>query len=301
MVFVALDAWMPIQTTDRKTGDDLICVGCWMVPLGAYLIFGSAIECVTMCAKSALGSITYPALIGCAGVMLAAAVPVYWPLLGESYPADCPLGQLGWPLAASAIAMVGCFAWYIPQYQPHSGFFMRAALSGWVSVYFGSCFAFAIALRLTGSSGWGLFLLVGVILITKCSDAGAYFVGRAVGRTKLSPQVSPGKTVEGLLGGMLVGVVVAWAYFGWAASEFFPPGSVQASLAGILALGVLLPLAGLVGDLLESIFKREMGCKDSGKLLPGLGGLWDVTDSLLPASVAAYLVVVAELIRGPGQ
>ena len=60
-------------------------------------------------------------------------------------------------------------------------------------------------------------------------------------------------------------------------------------------------MAGLLGDLLQSIFKREVHAKDSGRLLPGLGGLWDVTDSLLPAGTVAYLFVVADLIHGPGQ
>ncbi len=301
LVFVALDAWLPIQIADRETGVLLTCTGCWMVPLGAYLIFGSAIECVDMCGKGLVGSIAAPALIGCGGVMLAAAIPVYWPLLGETYPTDCGLGRLGWPLAASAIAMVGSFAWTIRNYQPHSGHFVRAILAGWVSVYFGGCFAFAIALRMTGTPGWGLFLLVGIIVITKFSDAGAYFSGRALGRTKLCPAVSPGKTLEGLIGGMLVAMLVAWIYFGCCAPAMFGATSVSVAPLGIVVLGVLLTLAGLSGDLLESIFKREMGCKDSGKLLPGLGGLWDVTDSLLPASVVGYLVIVAELIQGPGQ
>ncbi len=272
-----------------------------MVALGAILFFGSAVECVGMCARGPVGSITAPALIGCAGVMLAAAVPVFWPLAGSPYPSDCPLGKLGWPLAAGLLAQLGCFAWYIPRYQANSVFFLRTILAGWVSVYFGGCFAFAVALRSTGTSGWGLFLLVGVIVITKFADAGAYFSGRAFGRTKLCPAVSPGKTVEGLIGGIFVAVIASWIYFSLGASYAFSSDAVRAHPFSYVALGVLLTLAGLLGDLLESIFKREMGCKDSGKLLPGLGGLWDVTDSLLPAMVLAYLVVVAGLIQGPGM
>ena len=272
-----------------------------MVALGAILIFGSAVECVGMCARGPVGSITAPALIGCAGVMLAASVPVYWPLGGSPYPSDCQLGKLGWPLVAGVLALLGCCAWYIPSYQANSGLFLRTIVAGWVSVYFGGCFAFAVALRLTGTSGWGLFLMVGVIAVTKLADAGAYFSGRALGRTKLCPAVSPGKSLEGLIGGVLAAVLASWLYFSLGAHYIFPGGSVRAHPLGYVALGVLLTLAGLLGDLLESIFKREMGCKDSGKLLPGLGGLWDVTDSLLPAMVLAYLVIVAGLIQGPGN
>lgn len=317
LLFVALDAPRPIASSSSKEvpsadfrGDPSqvnpanmnseIRSG-WLVALGAVLIFGSAIECVGMCARGPVGSITAPALIGCAGVMLAASVPILWPLSGSPYPSDCPLGKLGWPLAAGLLALLGSFAWYIPSYQAKSGFFLRTIVAGWVSVYFGGCFAFAVALRLTGTSGWGLFLLVGVIVITKSSDAGAYFFGRAFGRTKLCPAVSPGKTVEGLIGGILFAALVSWIYFRLAAPYLFPGDAVRANPLGYLALGVLLTLAGVLGDLLESIFKREMGCKDSGKLLPGLGGLWDVTDSLLPAMVLAYLVVVAGLIQGPGS
>lgn len=271
-----------------------------MVPLGYYLVFGSAIECVGMAQGSPYGPIRWPALLGCGGVMLAACVPVYWPLFGEPYPADCLLGSLGWPLSASAIALIACFLWHFPKYDVNSGVLVRAILAGWVSVYFGICFAFAIALRLNGTSGWGLYLLVGVILITKMSDAGAYFTGRSLGRTKLCAHISPGKTVEGLIGGMVVASVAAWVYFNVAAPFVFGRENVSVRWLGVILLGVLITLAGVTGDLLESIFKREMGQKDSGRMLPGLGGLWDVTDSLLPAFVVGYLVVVAELIQGPG-
>ena len=270
-----------------------------MLPLGGYLIFGSALECVWMARNSKYGPITWPALLGCAGVMVAAVVPVVWPLFGEPYPADCLLGKLGWPLAASAIALVGCFAWYIPNYEQDSTILVRAILSGWVSVYFGVTFAFAIALRLVGTPNWGLYLLVGMIVVTKFSDAGAYFAGRALGRTKLCSKVSPGKTIEGVVGGMLTAVAAAWIYFSLFAPASFGAERVRISPLAPIVLGITLTTAGVMGDLLESIFKREMGCKDSGKLLPGLGGLWDVTDSLLPAMVVGYLIVMAELLVGP--
>ncbi len=290
LVFVALEAWAPNAN----------CNGIWMLPLAAYLIFGSAIECVAMVRNSPLGSITAPALLGCGGIMLAACIPILWPLFtGEAYSADCLLGRLGWPLAAGAISLVACFVWMLPSYQPQSGSFLRAILAGWVSVYFGSCFAFATALLALGSRSWALFLFVGIIVVTKSADAGAYFSGRAFGRHKLCPNVSPGKTVEGLLGGMLVATLAAWVYYSIGAPLAFGGSRVLIHGLAPILLGVALTLAGVAGDLLESVFKRELGCKDSGNLLPGLGGLWDVTDSLLPASVVGYIMIMVGLLEGP--
>lgn len=272
-----------------------------MLPLGIYLFFGSAVECVGMLRNSPSGKISTPALLGTAGIIAASCVPVLWPLAaGEPYPSDCLLGKLGWPMAAMLISLFANVAWFMPSYEQNSNFFLRAMTSGWVSCYFGGGFAFAIALRLVGESAWGLYLLVGIIVITKFADTGAYFVGRAFGKSKLCPNVSPGKTIEGLLGGMLFATLGGWIYF-CIAGKFAFGDTISASVIGVVLLGILLTLAGVIGDLLESIVKRETGCKDSGKLLPGLGGLWDVTDSLLPAFVVAYLVVVAELIKGPGQ
>lgn len=290
LAFVAMDQWLPVGGVK----------GVWMLPLGGYLFFGSAVECVSMMRGTHYQISATPALIGCAGVMLAASVPVLWPLVArQPYPDDCMLGALGWPLAAIMLSQVGAFAWLLPTYAPQSHFFERAILAGWIATYFGGCFSFAIALRLVGSSGWGLFALCGMIVITKSSDAAAYFVGRAVGRRKLCAAISPGKTVEGLVGGMLVAMLVAWLYFGFAGPLLFGGDRVAVDWLGVVLLGILVTLAGVAGDLLESIFKREMNCKDSGRLLPGLGGLWDVTDSLLPALVIGYLVLVSKLISGP--
>ncbi|HBE70726.1 MAG TPA: hypothetical protein DDW52_21490 [Planctomycetaceae bacterium] len=275
---------------------DLGCPGMWMGLLGAILVLGSAIECARMAAANAMPGVFLPAVIGSTGVVGAALVPLFWPLSGTPYPDDCMLGGLGWPLAASSISLLGCFVWQMPRYQVGTGQLQQAIIAGWIAVYFGTCFSFAVALRRIEPGDWGLYLIVGVIVVTKFADAGAYFTGRAIGRTKLCPTVSPGKTVEGLLGGAVVASLAAWIYFSIVGKTAFEELTVNVSPFGVILLGVLLTIAGVLGDLLESVFKREMGCKDSGRVLPGLGGLWDVTDSLLPAFVLAYLVMMAELI-----
>ena len=206
--FVALDALVPIAG----------CQGLWMTVLAIYLFLGSAVECSLMLRHRPGGFDAWPALMGCGGIMLAAMIPVLWQVSGKAYPAACMLGPLGWPLAAAIIALVGCFVWFMPKYVSGSNVLEQAAFSGWVAVYFGIGFAFWVALRQTEApaaiasispstaGSWGLMLVVGMIVVTKFTDAGAYFSGRAFGKTKLCPAVSPGKTIEGLVGGMIIGV-----------------------------------------------------------------------------------------------
>ena len=291
LVFVLLDAW----------AENFGCPGIWMLPLGVYLILGSAYECSAMVARSPIGSITRPAMAGCVTIMAATCVPLLWPLSGSAYPASGSLSSLEWALAAASIALLGGFVWHLSSYQPGQGAFQRALLAGWVACYFGISFAFILAVRSVGESSWGLYLLVGFILVTKLSDTGAYFAGRALGRTKLCPRVSPNKTVEGFLGGMLLACLAAWVYFDVCGRWVFGGDRIIVHWQGVLLLGASLTLVGLAGDLLQSVFKREMGFKDSGKLSPGLGGLWDVTDSLLPSAAVGYLIAVGGWVVGPGQ
>ena len=122
----------------------------------------------------------------------------------------------------------------------------------------------------------GLWLLLAVVIMVWAADIGAYFAGKRFGRHKLRPQVSPGKTIEGLLGGVLLTQILAVAamlWLGWSAASI---------LAGMLGtLGIVL--FSVVGDLTESLFKREQGLKDSSNLLPGHGGIMDRIDSLTAA------------------
>jgi phosphatidate cytidylyltransferase len=120
-------------------------------------------------------------------------------------------------------------------------------------------------------------LLLAVVIT---SDVFAYFTGQAVGRHKLAPQVSPGKTIEGAIGG-LVGAALASALVATQLFRTQPVGLV-------VTIGVLVAIAGIVGDLLESLFKRYVGAKDSGTLFPGHGGALDRMDAFILAAPLLY-------------
>ena len=127
-------------------------------------------------------------------------------------------------------------------------------------------------------------------------DALANGLGRLFGRHKLIPSVSPAKTVEGSLGGLVFAVVAAWAYV-----EFLLKPYAQLSLlpAGVIAFGALIAIVAQLGDLAESLIKRDTGVKDSSRLLPGHGGILDRFDSLLFVLPVAYLLLGRLLVPAP--
>ncbi|ULA67465.1 MAG: Phosphatidate cytidylyltransferase [Nitrospira sp.] len=129
----------------------------------------------------------------------------------------------------------------------------------------------------------GALLIFFVVLVTWAADTGAYIAGKSVGRHPLAPVVSPKKTYEGLAGGILLACLGAVMARSWFLPAF--------SLVDCLVLGVLLTLAGLIGDLAESAMKRSTGFKDSGALIPGHGGMLDRLDSLLFTGPAFYYYV----------
>lgn len=130
----------------------------------------------------------------------------------------------------------------------------------------------------------GHFYLIYFILVTKFSDSGAYAVGSLIGKHKMIPRVSPGKTWEGFGGAIFGSVVASVVFFHFAAARL--PGM---NYCHAIILGVVLSIAAVVGDLIESIFKREAGVKDSGSFFPGIGGILDLLDSLLFNAPLMYL------------
>ncbi|MEZ6138156.1 MAG: phosphatidate cytidylyltransferase [Pirellulaceae bacterium] len=137
-----------------------------------------------------------------------------------------------------------------------------------------------------GAVGWCIFL----VLLTETNDIAQALVGRVWGRHKLAPMLSPGKTWEGLLGGMMVSIVLAVASAPWLTTLTFdrPPWSGLLISAGA---GVIISLTGFLGDVNISGLKREARLKDSGTLLPGMGGMLDRMDSLTLSAPAFYYFV----------
>jgi phosphatidate cytidylyltransferase len=207
------------------------------------------------------------------------------------------------PLALG-IGIVGCVALIVgPHYpmmvQPSFLIALMASLSipllskrplheslkgGAVTVagllYIGLTLSYLVAVRLLPQGEW--FLLF-VLLVTWAADTGAYYVGTLCGQHALAPRISPKKTIEGLVGGLLGAMIFAYIARWWFLSEI--------SGVDCLVLAVLLTFAGLWGDLAESAIKRSVGVKDSGGLLPGHGGMLDRLDSLLFTAPAFYYYV----------
>lgn len=125
------------------------------------------------------------------------------------------------------------------------------------------------------TSPWWLLY---VFVLVWCADTGAYFAGRAFGKHKMAPNVSPNKTMEGLAGGLLTGLAVV---LGISVYKLNLTGS---TLVFFMALSAVTILASVLGDLFESMLKRRAGIKDSGTILPGHGGVLDRIDSLLSAT-----------------
>ena len=125
----------------------------------------------------------------------------------------------------------------------------------------------------------GLFLLLYVFVLVWAADSGAYFSGRAFGKRKLAPKVSPGKSWEGVVGGLITALVLAFVFIHFSGDALVG----ERSISGFVILSVATVAISVLGDLTESMFKRESGVKDSSQLIPGHGGVLDRIDSLTAA------------------
>jgi phosphatidate cytidylyltransferase len=158
------------------------------------------------------------------------------------------------------------------------------------TMYLGGLGWFLVALRVKHSTHTGRFngntmIIVMILLCVKSTDIGAYFGGRALGRRKLIPWLSPGKTWEGLFFGLLTAGIV-----GAACAHYIDPPTYSLPWWKGAIFGIVIGGIGQAGDLLESLMKRDAEVKDSGRLVPGFGGILDIIDSPLLAAPFAYLL-----------
>lgn len=138
----------------------------------------------------------------------------------------------------------------------------------------------------------GRYYVLFFIVVTKFSDVGAYCVGSLIGRHKMIPRISPGKTWEGFGGAIAVSTACSVGFAKIAGNHLGGMNLLHATI-----LGVILSVAAVIGDLIESLFKREAGVKDSGSLFPGIGGILDLLDSLLFNAPLMYLYLRHVLSR----
>ena len=198
---------------------------------------------------------------------------------------------------AAGVAVLLVLAWRWTAYPKHLMLLLSAACAWWAMAFLWLSLgparhnptlalacglpvlvpAFIALARLqvaTEGFAGGPQMVLWLVLLVIAADVGAYFAGRSLGRRKLAPRVSPGKTWEGAMGGLLMVALVAWAgaaYFG------LPP-------LAVVVFGCAVGVFSIIGDLTESMFKRAAGLKDSGALLPGHGGLLDRIDSVTAAA-----------------
>jgi phosphatidate cytidylyltransferase len=168
--------------------------------------------------------------------------------------------------------------------ETHKAPITTAALTLLGLMYVPFLFNFVALLALTpGDMAENRFLLIYLLAVTKFSDVGAYVVGSLIGRHKMIPRISPGKTWEGFAGAIVTSLVISIVM-----TRVMGPHVQSLSFMDSVILGLLLPLVSVVGDLAESVVKRDASIKDSGRTIPGIGGALDLIDSILFTAPVLY-------------
>ncbi len=237
-------------------------------PICILLAWGASLELARMIRAKGVEASRFVTPVAAVGGMLACCTA----LLDGLSP--------GAMATAAAFALLASQTYYSRD-RSVEGILAAAAGAMLAFVYLGLMFGCLVLIRAEHS----VWMLVWALLTTKSSDIGAYFTGKAIGHHKLIYWLSPGKTWEGLVGGTifagLVGAGGLWLTHSLTGIPIPPPWT------GVVA-GMVFAVFGQLGDLGESLFKRDAGIKDSGRSLPGFGGLLDVLDSLILVAPVAY-------------
>ena len=253
--------------------------GIWLLPLLLFFSLGTASDISGLLLKSDRPIRRRMTLFATATITLSACLPKVWPLFGPEYPANCPVGRLGWISIATVASVFLLLLAEMADYgKGPTKAIERTCHGAFVSVYVGLPMALLVSVRSLGDGNWGLAAILTMIAVTKSTDAGAYFSGKAFGKHKLIPRLSPGKTREGAVGGIVTATIVAFVCLKW----LFPAigeasGPVDAStIPGLrpswgARLGPMLAISGMLGDLAESLVTGTpeqkivaIFCRDSG-------------------------------------
>lgn len=277
------------------TGFAGMAAAWWLLPALVMLAIGGVNELVHLFNASGLLMPSWTLRGGVVAMFMAVAVGTQAFVASSAVPA--PVAAMSLALVAFAVA-VGCLVVLeIIGYRPQGRALERLAAGTFVLTYLGVPMAFMVSLRLvclenlgpeqTGPGHLGIVPLLAMVATVKAGDIAAYVVGSLVGTTKMTPVLSPGKTWEGAAASLAGSLAAAWLTLdGLGLAMPFKPWG------GWPAFGILVGGSGMIGDLAESLVKREAGAKDSGRSLGGLGGVLDLIDSLLFAAPVAWALWV---------
>ncbi|MBS0262885.1 MAG: phosphatidate cytidylyltransferase [Planctomycetes bacterium] len=225
--------------------------------------------------------------VGC--VLAVIASNWYWLLRPETFAGTADaVARLGPVMLVVSLAVALLFVNGLWRYEAPGRSLETLGSELLVLSYVGVFVSLVVQMRWLDSAKLGYLPLASLVVATKCGDTAAYFTGRALGKTKLCPKISPGKTRAGGVGALVGAALGSVAWFHWAGPGLF--GVTSGPWYAVAFYGVVLGLVGLVGDLAESLIKRDVGQKDSAPLLPGFGGLLDLLDSILFTAPVAYLL-----------
>jgi phosphatidate cytidylyltransferase len=256
--------------------------GIFLLPLALVIAIGATSELIGMLRRGGSQPAAGPIYLGNLAIVAANWFSRLTP--------PVTAGPFDGPAIAFAFSLVGVFVVEMVRYREPGRSTSNLAGAILVLAYVGWLMTFLVELRFLGGSQSGMAALISLVIVVKMCDTGAYTIGRLFGRHKMAPRLSSGKTIEGLAGGILFACLGAWLSF-----RFVLPalgGAVRPAPPGYtwLIFGVVVGLAGVLGDLAESLLKRDLGCKDSSTWMPGFGGVLDVIDSPLLAAPVGYVV-----------
>jgi phosphatidate cytidylyltransferase len=267
---------LPMRVLSSLVGAGLLLLVLWagiplILPTLFFVLWLGSLELKEMLARRGIG-LNQPLLFLGGGLLFLFSLPqLYW-----HFP------QVPWREVALGLFLMGSFSYELLK----GADLTRFAFTLLAFLYLPWSLGYVLLLRETPDPGLGLWTLSLPLVASFATDTGAYFAGRFFGRHKLAPEISPGKTLEGSMGGILFSFLALLAYTAWV-REVFPFGLLELWL-----FSLLLSLAAQLGDLAESMLKRFAGVKDSGRFLPGHGGLLDRIDSLLFTFPLTYFLVV---------
>jgi phosphatidate cytidylyltransferase len=269
----------------------VLTIDSWLAPWYPFLLILVLSLSLMACHEilQLLGSVSRPFASLCytsvAAVLIANWLPHVRPNLLPALDDDIGTELNPWicVLSVFAVVILAAFLVEMAAFQAPGESVSRISLTVWMVAYLGLLPSFLVQLRWPTSPDTrrGTVALALAIFVPKCGDIGAYFTGRFLGRHRMAPVLSPKKTWEGAAGGLAAAVFAALGL-----NRLGPV--IRGGLWAIIGFGLALGVCGMLGDLAESLIKRDCQKKDASQALPGFGGVLDVVDAILFAAPVAY-------------